>query len=81
MLSYQQGDPDGSTSIRFEKNKTVANNDYPPDSVTVYGNRAIYGETYQQRDATQRLKPYHDLGQTFVVSEKGFKVSQLRLGK
>ena len=71
MISYQHGDPDGSTSIRFEKNKKLANNDYPPDSVTVYGNRAIYGDTYQQRD--------RDLGQTFVVSEKSFKVSDLYL--
>ncbi len=71
MISYQHGDPSGSTSIRFEKNKKSVNNDYPPDSATVFGNRAVYGDTYQQRD--------RDLGQTFVVSQKGFTVSDLYL--
>ena len=50
MIDYLEGDPGGATSIRFEKNKQLEDNKYPPDSRTVFGNRTIYGGTYQQRD-------------------------------
>ncbi|MBD2777329.1 hypothetical protein ICL16_36095 [Iningainema sp. BLCCT55] len=71
MISYPFGDPGGATSIRFEKNKIVDNNEYPPNSKTVYGDRSVYGDTYQERD--------RDLGQTFVTNAQGFTADAIYL--
>jgi hypothetical protein len=71
MIHYLEGDPGGATSIRLEKNKIIENNKYPADSRTVFGNRTVYGETYQQRD--------RDLGQTFLTDDKGFTVDAVYL--
>lgn len=71
MIHHLQGDPHGATSIRFEKDKEISENKYPPDSKSVYGNRSIYGSTYQQRD--------RDLGQTFLTDVKGFTVDAVYL--
>lgn len=71
MIDYQQGDEGGTTSIRFEKNKKLENNKYPADSRTVFGNRTVYGDSYQQRD--------RDLGQTFLTDDKGFTVDAVYL--
>ncbi len=71
MIHYLEGDEGGTTSIRFEKNKNIRDNKYPPDSKTVFGNRDIYGDTYRQRD--------RDLGQTFLTGDKGFTVDAVYL--
>ncbi|NEQ27699.1 MAG: hypothetical protein F6K28_53625 [Microcoleus sp. SIO2G3] len=71
MIDYLEGDLGGATSIRFEKNKKLEDNKYPSDSKTVFGNRTLYGETYQQRD--------RDLGQTFLTDDKGFTVDAVYL--
>jgi hypothetical protein len=71
MIDYQQGDPGGATSIRLEKNKIIEDNKYPADSRTVFANRTIYGQTYQQRD--------RDLGQTFLTDDQGFTVDAVYL--
>lgn len=71
MFQYLLGDGSGATSIRFEKNKLVTDNPYPIDSLTVYGNRSVYGYTYQQRD--------RDLGQTFLTGSRGFNLDAVYL--
>jgi hypothetical protein len=71
MVSYLEGDSGGTTSIRFERLKKIDNNKYPPDSKAKFGRRSLYGSVYRQRD--------RDLGQTFLTSDKSFRVDAVYL--